>query len=212
MRIQLLCATVLMCAGAAFGSDTKSETENAEAPAMGENDNQIATFGGGCFWCVEAIFQLMDGVQSVVSGYEGGAVEDPSYQQVCSGSSGHAEVVQVNYDPSGVSFGALLDAFFSTHDPTTLNRQGGDRGTQYRSVIFYHTEGQKAAAEAKIRDLDASGAFGDPVVTEISPTTTFYPAEKYHQDYYDQNSEERYCQLVVRPKVEKFKKQLEKEQ
>ena len=175
---------------------------------MSDDNTRIATFGGGCFWCVEAVFQLIDGVESAVSGYGGGKVDNPTYEQVCSGRSGHAEIVQIAFDPAKTNYIELLDAFFSSHDPTTLNRQGNDTGTQYRSVIYYHDDGQKAAAEAKVRQLEADNVFDDPIVTEISPAGKFYSAEKYHQNYYAQNPGQPYCQLVVRPKVEKFKKKL----
>ncbi|WP_390904964.1 peptide-methionine (S)-S-oxide reductase MsrA [Xanthocytophaga flava] len=165
-----------------------------------------ATFGTGCFWCTEAIFQQVDGVLSVASGYSGGQVENPTYKQVCTGSTGHAEVIQVTYDPAKVSYPELLEVFWSTHDPTTLNRQGADVGTQYRSAIFYHNAEQKQLAEKYKKELDASKAFDDPIVTEITPFSKFYKAEDYHQNYYNQNGEQPYCRMVIRPKIEKFKK------
>jgi peptide-methionine (S)-S-oxide reductase len=166
----------------------------------------MATFGAGCFWCVEAVFQQLEGVISVVSGYEGGHVKKPTYKEVCSGLTGHAEVIQVTYDPGKVSFEQLLEVFWQTHDPTTLNRQGADTGTQYRSVVFYHNEEQKRLAEHYKEQLNASGAFDRPIVTEISPAATFYPAEDYHQNYFRLNPEQAYCRAVIRPKVEKFRK------
>jgi peptide-methionine (S)-S-oxide reductase len=167
---------------------------------------QKATFGGGCFWCTEAVFQRLKGVRSVVSGYSGGSVKDPTYHEVCSGSTGHAEVIQVTYDPRVISFEGLLEVFWQTHDPTTLNRQGPDFGTQYRSVIFYHSEDQKKLAEKYKRKLDASGAFKAPIVTEIAPFAAFYPAEKYHQNFFANNPNHGYCAALIRPKVEKFTK------
>jgi len=165
-----------------------------------------ATFGAGCFWCVEAVFQNLDGVEKVVSGYAGGNVSNPSYKEVCSGTTGHAEVCQIIYNPQKISYEQLLEAFWGTHDPTTLNRQGNDVGTQYRSVIYYHSEMQKSIAKEYKQQLSKSGTWNSPIVTEISAVTKFYPAEDYHQDYFNQNGEQPYCQFVVRPKVEKFKK------
>jgi peptide-methionine (S)-S-oxide reductase len=165
-----------------------------------------ATFGTGCFWCTEAIFQQLDGVYSATSGYSGGHVNNPSYKEVCNGTTGHAEVIQVVYDPAKISFDELLEVFWQTHDPTTLNRQGNDVGPQYRSVIFYHNKEQKEKAEKYKAELDKSGAFNNPIVTEISPISNFYAAENYHQDYFSQNGDQPYCNLVIRPKVEKFKK------
>lgn len=170
------------------------------------NINDTATFGAGCFWCVEAVFAELKGVQSVTSGYSGGDVRNPSYREVCTGRTGHAEVVQIVYDPDTISFSELLEVFWQTHDPTTLNRQGADAGTQYRSAIFYHTEKQRELAEAYKQKLDASGAFPDPIVTEISPFRNFYPAEDYHQNYFSQNGEQPYCRMVIRPKMDKFRK------
>ncbi len=165
-----------------------------------------ATFGAGCFWCVEAQFSLLDGVQSVTSGFSGGTVKNPSYHEVCNGTTGHAEVCQIVYDPSKISYDELLAVFWQTHDPTQLNQQGNDIGTQYRSVIFYHNEKQKALAEKYKKELTASGAWNKPVVTEISPAAPFYKAEDYHQNYYNRNGEQAYCQRVIQPKIEKFRK------
>ncbi len=165
---------------------------------------KIATFGSGCFWCTEAFFQRLVGVRSVKSGYAGGQTDNPTYDEVCSGQTGHAEVVQVTYDESEVSFEELLEVFWKTHDPTTLNRQGNDVGTQYRSVIFYHDEDQKKLAENYRQALDESGAWVDPIVTEISPFEKFYPAENYHDDYFNRNGSQPYCTFVVAPKVQKF--------
>lgn len=165
-----------------------------------------ATFGAGCFWCVEAVFQQLKGVKSVVSGYTGGKVKDPTYREVCGGRTGHAEVTQVTYDEDIISFDELLEVFWKTHDPTTLNKQGADVGTQYRSAVFYHDEEQRKKAEGYKKKLDEAGAFDDPIVTEISPMTVFYEAEDAHQNYYNQNSEQPYCAIVIRPKVEKVKR------
>lgn len=166
---------------------------------------KTATFGSGCFWCTEAVFQRLKGVIKVESGYSGGRRENPSYEQVCSGATGHAEVVQVTYDPEIISFEELLEVFWKTHDPTTLNRQGADVGTQYRSVIFYHDDEQKNLAEKYKRKLDEAGIYENPIVTEISPLINFYKAEEYHQDYYNNNSSQPYCSFVITPKLEKFK-------
>ena len=165
-----------------------------------------ATFGAGCFWCVEAVFQQMKGVLTVTSGYSGGTGKNPSYYEVCSGTTGYAEVVQITYDPKVISFKELLEVFWQTHDPTTLNRQGNDVGTQYRSAVFYHNEEQKQLAEKYKAGLDKSGAFPKPIVTTIEPYTAFYKAEDYHQDYYNQNQDAPYCTMMIRPKLEKFKK------
>jgi peptide-methionine (S)-S-oxide reductase len=165
-----------------------------------------ATLGGGCFWCLEAVFELLQGVSNVVSGYAGGPVADPSYEQVCTGRTGHAEVVQISFDPAVIPFADLLDIFFATHDPTTLNRQGADIGTQYRSAIFYHSPEQKMTAERKIAEWNAAGHWGRPIVTQVAPLTAFYPAEDYHQGYFRGNPTQGYCQLVVAPKVAKVRK------
>ena len=168
---------------------------------------ETATLGAGCFWCVEAIFQELNGVQQVVSGYAGGTVENPTYQQVCSETTGHAEAVQITFQPQVISFEDLLYVFWRTHDPTTLNRQGADVGTQYRSVIFYHDETQKAIAEKSRQETDASGLWTNPIVTEVVPYREFYGAEAYHQNYHRLNPDQPYCQLVINPKVRKFKKE-----
>ena len=167
---------------------------------------QLATFGSGCFWCTEAIFQNLTGVEKVESGYSGGKVKNPTYKEVCSGLTGHAEVIQLTFNPSVISFEELLEVFWKTHDPTTLNRQGADEGTQYRSAIFYHTPEQKELAEKYKKKLDASGAFDNAIVTEITPFTVFYKAEDYHQNYYNLNGNVPYCSFVIKPKLEKFKK------
>ena len=173
------------------------------------NTIEMATFGNGCFWCTEAVFAQLNGVISVESGYSGGEMINPDYKSVCSGTTGHAECLQIKFNPDTISFTDLLEVFWKTHDPTTLNRQGGDVGTQYRSVIFYHNDIQKQEAEAYKFQLDQSGIYNNPIVTEISAAEIFYPAENYHQDYFANNGSNPYCQLVVRPKVEKFKKSFE---
>lgn len=163
------------------------------------------TLGSGCFWCTEAVFQRLSGVESAVSGYSGGKTKDPFYKEVTTGRTGHAEVVQVTFDPAVISLEEILEVFWKTHDPTTLNRQGNDVGTQYRSAIFYHDPAQQVVAERLKKALDESGAWGDPIVTEITPFEVFYPAENYHQDYFNENGSQPYCQFVVAPKVKKFK-------
>lgn len=167
---------------------------------------QKATFGMGCFWCSEALFQNLDGVASVRSGYEGGTVANPTYEEVCSGNTGHAEVIEVTYDPTKIKYDELLEVFWKSHDPTTLNRQGADVGTQYRSVVFYHNEEQKQIAEKYKKELNDTKALGKPVVTAISKAGPFYVAENYHQDYFNKNSNEPYCRLVILPKMEKLEK------
>jgi peptide-methionine (S)-S-oxide reductase len=185
---------------------------------MASTQLQTATFGGGCFWCTEAVFQQLAGVHSVVSGYAGGRQASPTYEQVCTGTTGHAEVIQVTFDPQAISYADLLEAFFHTHDPTTLNRQGNDAGTQYRSVIFYHDDEQRRTAEeVKVRldkagDFDdrlyvLEGDFDDRIVTEIAPFTAFYPAEGYHQNYYQDNPGQGYCRVIIGPKMAKFRQQ-----
>ena len=170
------------------------------------NVTETATLAGGCFWCLEAVFENLQGVAKVESGYMGGATPDPTYRDVCSGTTGHAEVVQITFNPDVVSFANVLDVFFVIHDPTTLNRQGNDFGTQYRSAIFYHTDEQKALAQAKISELTAARLFDGPIVTEITPAIRFYKAEDYHQGYFRAHPEQGYCQFVVSPKVAKFRK------
>jgi len=167
---------------------------------------QLATFASGCFWCTEAIFQNVDGVEKVVSGYMGGKVKNPTYKDVCTGQTGHAEVIQLTYDPKKVTYDELLEIFWKTHDPTTLNRQGADVGTQYRSAIFYHNDDQKQLAEKYKKKLTEAEVFDQPIVTEITPASVFYKAEDYHQNYYNLNGDAPYCSMVIQPKVEKFKK------
>ena len=167
---------------------------------------EIATLAGGCFWCLEAVFDRLQGVESVQSGYTGGKVVDPTYEQVCGGNTGHAEVVRVTFDPNVIAFRELLGVFFATHDPTTPNRQGNDIGTQYRSAVFYHTPAQKTAAEQLIAEFNREKTFGAPVVTEVIPAPAFYAAESYHQRYFENNASQPYCQFVVAPKVAKLRK------
>jgi len=167
-----------------------------------DNNIQIATFGGGCFWCIDAAFRRVKGVLNVSSGYAGGEIENPSYQQICTGLTGHAEVVQLDFDSSIVSYNTLLEMFFTLHDATQLNRQGNDVGTQYRSVIYYHNEQQKAESQAMIDALQKQ--IREPIVTELSPLTNFYPAEQYHQDYYNENPNHGYCSILIAPKLAKF--------
>ncbi len=174
---------------------------------MNENNKyETATFASGCFWCTEAVFQNVKGVKEVVSGYTGGNVPEPTYEQVCSGTTGHAEAVQITYDPNVISYLQLLEIFFSTHDPTSLNRQGADVGTQYRSAVFYHNEKQKKEVEAVIEKLKKEKVFDSPIVTEVVEFKEFYKAEEYHQNYYEKNSKQPYCAFVITPKLEKFKK------
>ncbi|MEW9799625.1 peptide-methionine (S)-S-oxide reductase MsrA [Alteromonas sp. CYL-A6] len=168
--------------------------------------SQTATLGGGCFWCIESAFNSVDGVISAVSGYAGGSVKDPSYEQVCKGDTGHAEVVQVTFDPAKIQYREILEIFFALHDPTQLNRQGNDVGTQYRSAVFYHDDEQRHQAEAIIEEIIRDEIWPDPVVTEVTPLTEFYPAEDYHQNYFKNNPQNQYCAMVVAPKLAKFKK------
>jgi peptide-methionine (S)-S-oxide reductase len=168
---------------------------------------ELATLGGGCFWCLEAVFKDLRGVESVVSGYAGGDVENPTYEQVCGGRTGHAEVVQIAFDPQVLTYRDMLDVFFTIHDPTTKDRQGADVGPQYRSIIFYDSPEQKAAAEQALADLDSKGVWRAPIVTELVPLEKFYPAEDYHRDYFERNPRQRYCQIVIAPKVAKFRKE-----
>jgi len=200
---------VLLIACAFAGCTANTQTRNNMSATLSKISENIdtATFGTGCFWCTEALFESLNGVVKVTSGYSGGEVPNPTYKQVCTGETGHAECVQVQYEPDKISYDELLEVFWQVHDPTTLNRQGADVGTQYRSVIFYHNQEQKKKAEQYKADLNKSGAFNNPVVTEIAPATTFYTAEDYHQEYYENNKNSNpYCAVVIRPKMEKFQK------
>jgi peptide-methionine (S)-S-oxide reductase len=206
--IYILSAVLLCTALTACGQKAKEKNQNtmAQTSSVDESKLEIATFGSGCFWCTEAVFQTVEGVHKVESGYEGGKVKNPTYKDVCSGLTGHAEVIRVKFDPVAVSYKELLEIFWQTHDPTTLNRQGADEGTQYRSVIFYHTDRQREEAEFYKKALEEQHVFDAPIVTEISPASTFYKAEDYHQNYYNLNSNAAYCSYVITPKLEKFRK------
>jgi peptide-methionine (S)-S-oxide reductase len=188
------------------GCSSPEKPVKAEAVFLDNKNLEKATFGSGCFWCTEAIFDRVSGVYSVTSGYSGGKVDNPTYEAVCTGSTGHAEVVQIDYDPEEISYDELLEIFWKTHDPTTLNRQGADVGTQYRSVIFYHNDKQKEIAESYKKQLDHSGAWDKPIVTEITKLDKFYKAEEYHQEYYEKNPYQGYCSFVIAPKLDKFEK------
>ncbi|MBE7554181.1 MAG: peptide-methionine (S)-S-oxide reductase MsrA [Anaerolineales bacterium] len=178
---------------------------NTKQQDLQSSGREVATLGGGCFWCLEAVYDELQGVEDVVSGYSGGAVVNPTYQQVCTGTTGHAEVVQVTFDPSIVSFREILEIFFTIHDPTTLNRQGADVGPQYRSAVFYHTQEQKATAEQVIAELNAAQLWDAPIVTEVTPFQAFYQAEAYHQEYFQRNPGQGYCRVIIAPKVAKFR-------
>ena len=177
------------------------------APSTDQPRREVATLAAGCFWCVEAVFERLRGVEKVESGYTGGARPNPTYEQVCTGATGHAEVIQVTFDPNVISFREILDVFFVVHDPTTLNRQGADVGTQYRSAVFYHDAPQKEIAERRIAELNAEGVWGAPIVTEVVPFTAFYPAEDYHQSFYRRNPTQGYCRVTIPPKLAKLRKQ-----
>lgn len=207
MRLVIIFMAVwLMVAGSSCGQK-KNQSDNKMTDEVKNNPGlELATFGSGCFWCTEAIFLNVEGVEKVESGYSGGKVKNPTYKEICSGLTGHAEVVQLTYDPKKITYEALLEIFWQTHDPTTLNRQGADEGTQYRSVVFYHDEHQKELAHFYKHKLDEAKAFNNPIVTEISPYTVFYKAEDYHQNYYSLNRNAPYCSYVIQPKLEKFKK------
>jgi peptide-methionine (S)-S-oxide reductase len=191
----------MLTKGASMNSNREGNQKSAEP-----GDVEVATLGGGCFWCLEAIYEQLQGVDTVTSGYAGGTVLEPTYEQVCTGTTGHAEVVQVSFDPGVINFKELLHIFFTIHDPTTLNRQGADVGPQYRSAIFYHSEEQRATAEEVIRELDGERVWDAPIVTEVTPLTRFYEAEAYHQEYYQRNGGQPYCRVVIAPKVAKFRK------
>lgn len=183
------------------------QTMMENPPADGIGTMEVATLGGGCFWCLEAAYLELKGIQSVVSGYAGGEVVNPTYHAVCAGTTGHAEVVQITFNPSVISYRDILQVFFTIHDPTTLNRQGADVGTQYRSIILYHSDEQKATAEAVIQEITQTGIWRNPIVTEVEPLDTFYTAEDYHQDYFANNPMQPYCRAVVAPKVAKVRKE-----
>jgi methionine-S-sulfoxide reductase len=201
----IICSSFLVGCNQAKSIEKESSSQNSKTINMNQKIDTI-TLGGGCYWCMEAIFQRLKGVENIESGFSGGAMKNPTYREVCTGQTGHAEVVQITYDGSIVSFPEILKIFFTMHDPTTLNRQGNDRGTQYRSVIFYRNEQQKMTAEDLIKALNKSNAYSAPIVTEVKPFEVFYKAENYHQNYYNENSEEGYCRFVIQPKIEKFEK------
>lgn len=190
-----------------FAIDSEVQTGDKMESHTPANNKEIATLAGGCFWCLEAVFTELHGVEKVESGYSGGHVSRPSYEQACTGTTGHAEAVQITFDPKVISFRELLKIFFTIHNPTTLNRQGADVGTQYRSAIFYHTQEQKEIAEQVIQEVNTTKMWNAPIITEIAPFTAFYPAEEYHQGYYKRNPDQPYCRVVIAPKVEKLRKQ-----
>jgi peptide-methionine (S)-S-oxide reductase len=208
-----LCRRLKHRLGKPWNIDTSQSIHGRETNKMQHEDSQstttsreVTTLAGGCFWCLEAVYDQLKGVEDVVSGYAGGAVRNPTYRQVCSGDTGHAEVIQVTFDPTVVAFKDLLEVFFTIHDPTTPNRQGADVGTQYRSAIFYHTPEQQATAKQVIEELDTARIWDNPIVTEVAPIATFYPAEDYHQEYFERNQSQPYCRAVVAPKVAKVRK------
>ncbi|MCA9267860.1 MAG: peptide-methionine (S)-S-oxide reductase MsrA [Planctomycetales bacterium] len=196
--------TLRICVLAALCGVVVMETADMNASEP-RTQLEVATFGSGCFWCTEAVFQQLSGVETAVSGYSGGKTKNPTYKEVCTGETGHAEVVQVTFDPQKISYAELLEVFWKTHDPTTLNRQGNDVGTQYRSVVFCHNDKQRELAASYKKKLDAAKAFAAPIVTEISPAVEFYPAEDYHQEYFDLNGRQPYCRFVIAPKVDKVR-------
>lgn len=200
----LMAVFAISCSKAQQSEKNKTETETI---AMSSENLEQATFGAGCFWCVEAVFEELKGVKSVVAGYAGGHVKDPTYREVTTGTTGHAEVTRITYDPSVVTYDQLLTVLWHTHNPTTKNRQGPDVGPQYRSVIFYHNDEQKEIAEKSLKETDASGLWEDPIVTEIQPLSNYSEAENYHQDYYENNPNAGYCQVVIAPKLKKFRKE-----
>ncbi|MBK6628485.1 MAG: peptide-methionine (S)-S-oxide reductase MsrA [Flavobacteriales bacterium] len=203
LAFTLVC--ICACQGGSRSTDQHTMTTDLD-PSSNATNTDTAVLGAGCFWCVEAVFTELDGVLEVTSGYTGGHVKNPGYKEVCAGTTGHAEVARIVFDPGRITFDELLEVFWQTHDPTTLNRQGADIGAQYRSAVFATSVAQRELAEAYKAKLNASGAFPAPIVTEITELTTFYPAEDHHQNYYAQNGEQGYCQLVIRPKLEKFRK------
>lgn len=182
------------------------KSKNKESKVIMNDSVQVATFAGGCFWCTEAIFLEVKGVQKVVSGYTGGFIKNPAYREVCNGTTGHAEAIQITFNPKEVAYEDLLEIFFATHDPTTLNRQGADEGTQYRSAVFYHNDEQKKQAENYIQLIEKEKLYNNPIVTQLEPAAPFYLAEDYHQNYYNQNQEQGYCRMVISPKLEKLRK------
>ncbi|MBM3428838.1 MAG: peptide-methionine (S)-S-oxide reductase MsrA [Bacteroidetes bacterium] len=199
----LLCFGTIAC-GQSQSMEKRNSTENKKA--MGSGKIEVATLGAGCFWCVEAAYMQLNGVESAKSGYSGGQIKNPSYKEVCNGNTGHAEVVQIKFDPAIISFAEILEVFFTVHDPTQLNRQGNDIGTQYRSAVFFHSEEQKQIALKAIEAANETHTWSNPVVTEVTAFESFYPAEDYHDNYYNLHSDQPYCSMVITPKMEKFKK------
>ncbi len=206
LRVFIYIITIIFCINYSYANINKKDNLPMNQESMPDVRTDTITLGAGCFWCVETIYEQLRGVLSVESGYSGGTTVNPTYREVCTGETGHAEVCQIAYDPETIHFEDILDIFWSIHDPTTLNRQGADVGTQYRSVIFYNSEEQQKIAEESKRKLNESGAFKQPIVTEIVPLVKFYKAEDYHQDYFKNNPEVPYCNVVISPKVEKFRK------
>ncbi len=218
MKIYSLLISAIVLISACNSNNQLVEKDNSQTNTLNQTiekmdnmkDYELATLGGGCFWCVEAIYLELKGVEKVVSGYAGGKIKNPSYREISAGTTGHAEVIQVTYDPKVISYAEVLEIFWHSHDPTTLNRQGNDVGTQYRSAIFYHNEEQKAIAEKSLKDTDASDLWDDPIVTEIAPLDVFYKAEDYHQNYYNLNRDKNpYCSIVIAPKLVKFREKFE---
>ncbi len=206
LKKSILVIFIIAFVSCTVSAHKKVENKNKKQNTESMKGVALATFGNGCFWCSEAIFEQLEGVIKVEAGYAGGTVKKPSYKEVCSGNTGHAEVIRIEYDPEKISYRELLEVFFSTHDPTTLNRQGADVGTQYRSVIFYHTDAQKKEAEKMIAQLEKEKVFDDKIVTEITPIHNYFVAENYHQDYYNNNKNQGYCRMVINPKLDKFVK------
>lgn len=207
MRTILAVLFVLLLSSCTFSATSATNSKFGDQEMEEGKTYEVATLGAGCFWCIEAIFQQVNGVIKVESGYAGGAVKNPTYKQICTGKTGHAEVAQITFDPALVSFDEVLEIFWQTHDPTTLNRQGNDVGTQYRSAVFCHNEKQKEKATYYMQKLEESGAFDNPIVTEITALDgNYYPAEKYHQNYFNDNGSQPYCSIVIKPKVDKFQK------
>ena len=207
LTLALACAAAALAGcGQRVSSSPNPETEPSVSPKPAASETRLATLGGGCFWCTEAVYRRLDGVVSVMPGYSGGSTEKPTYEEVCGGDTGHAEVIQVGYDPARISYDALLEVFFATHDPTTLNAQGPDHGTQYRSIILWHDEAQKKTAEAVKKRLEAEGQHLGPIVTQIEPFKVFWPAEEKHLDFYARNPGSRYCQAMIPPKLQKLEK------
>jgi methionine-S-sulfoxide reductase len=211
MRVLSVFCSIFLLVSCSRAGDQPAKPVNKEVSGQPLNSSamsntEVATLGGGCYWCLEAIFQRLDGVLKVESGFSGGQLKNPSYREVCSGLTGHAEVIQVSFDTAKVSFAEILKVFFEMHDPTTLNRQGADVGTQYRSAIFYHSDAQKQTATEIMQALTAEKVYDDPIVTEVAPFKEFYKAEAYHQNYFNENGSQPYCRFVIQPKVEKFEK------